>query len=163
MDVSILAKLAPAVIAFVAGVLVRPLLDLELAPSYIRSLSWIPSRGLFRSKQYSLAGMWDQHWHSESEGFADPHDRHGQTKMYQFFRYCYAEFYAQKKKYVLLGHVRGDYLIGRWYDPQDEKGYFGTFHLEIVGHDRLRGKWTGHSKATRSINTDRWEWTRIST
>lgn len=146
IEVSVLKQVATHVGVFILGIVARTALDLELGAWVVRLLYWVPVRGLFRSRVPMVAGSWDQYWEAGSTNFSDARDRHGQTLLRQFFRYCYAEFYAGSKKYAMFGRIQGEHIVGRWYDVRDERGYHGSFQLSIVDDERLSGVWIGHSK-----------------
>ena len=154
-------KLLLPLVGFLLGIFVKGLLDLELGNWIVRLFSWVPTRGLFRARAYPLAGDWNQTWHTDVKSFSAPEDRESPARIKQFYRYCYAEFRAQDTTYILLGQIHDGHLIGRWYDANDDKGYYGSFQLEIVSQSELRGKWLGHSKKSRHIRAGEWKWQRI--
>lgn len=151
---SLLLGSAPLVVCIV----LRIILDLRLAPWVILILDKAPVRGLFRDDPASLRGKWDQIWDSGSSAFSTDIERHSNAHVYQFGRYCYAEFTAKGIRYVLLGRVHNEYLFGEWYAKKDKLGYFGAFKLRITDSSSMEGVWIGHSKTEAKINSDAWRW-----
>jgi hypothetical protein len=158
----IIAKALPPTIAFVAGIAVKTLLDLELATGTVRYLSWLPTRWLFRKDVYTIAGSWWQEWETDSTRFADDRTKRSKASIHQFFVYCVAEFEAGCRQYSAFGRITGDHLIGRWFDRRDPKGYYGTFQLEIVDRTQMRGVYLGHSKQDRAIKHGAWRWDTLT-
>jgi hypothetical protein len=140
----------------------KTFLDFNAAPVFVRYLSWLPVRNIFRDKPIRLAGDWEHIWGAGgSEGFLSPVDRHGHPTLYQLGSFCYAEFDSQRVKYAFFGKIRGANLNGDWFDVKDRDGYFGVFQLEIINSSSMRGSWLGHSKTTREIRSDTSMWTRV--
>jgi hypothetical protein len=140
----------------------RLLLDLEMGIWVVRILHRIPMRGLFRHRYVSLKGDWEHVWEGETGNYLMDTDRHGQHYMYQLFRWVYAGTRSRGKVFAAFGRIQGDYLIGRWYDKNDENGYFGAFQLRIVDGRNLKGKWIGHSKQNPAlIRSGDWSWTKL--
>ncbi len=154
--------IATGLIAPVAVLLVKTLLDFSLAHIFVKYFWWLPVRGLFRDKPAKIAGEWFQHWGSAgSENFSDATQRQDKTKIRQFGRYCLAEFKAQGVTYRLFGRIKNSYLIGEWYDVDQKTAYFGTFQLRILDSSTMEGKYVGHSRNTCAVQQDGWDWHRI--
>lgn len=155
-----LTSLLFGTVPIICCIILRIILDLRLAPWVVRILGWIPVRSFFRDDPITLKGDWEQEWDSTSSGFSSECDRHGNAHVYQFARYCYAEFTAKGLKYVLLGRIHNDYLFGEWYAKNDKLGYFGAFKLRIYDGLTMNGIWLGHSKTEVNINSGSWKWKR---
>jgi hypothetical protein len=153
-----LTSLLLGAVPLVVCIVLRILLDLRLAPWVIRLLDWVPVRGIFRDAPTNLRGDWEQVWDSQSDRFAQPADRHGNAHIYQFGRYCYAEFTAKTVRYVLLGRIHNGFLFGEWYAKKDKLGYFGAFKLRVQDSSTMEGIWIGNSKKEFRINSDQWKW-----
>jgi hypothetical protein len=154
--------IATALLAPVAVLFVKTMLDFHFAEYLVRYLYWIPVRSILRDKPERLSGDWEQEWGSGgSANYQAVQDRHGNTHIYQLGRHCYAEFAAQQTRYALFGQIRGSYFVGTWRDISKTQGYFGTFQLRIVDSDTLEGKWIGHSAQVIEIRSDNWSWKRI--
>lgn len=151
-----------AVAPFAAVFVLKLLLDLRAAHFLVKYFFWVPLRNYFREKPVSLSGEWEHLWGAGgSAGFAAPVDRHGHTMLRQLGSYCYAEFYSQGIRYAFFGQIKGGYWVGEWFDVQDQAGYYGAFHVEIVSSKQMRGLWLGHSKTNRDIRSDSTEWKRV--
>jgi hypothetical protein len=149
-------------IAFLFGVVLKLLLDFDLAQFLVKNFSWIPVRTIFRRKDIPLAGIWEENWESKSGNYSDPKDRHSHPELKQLGPYCYAETWAKGRNVCVFGKIRGDYLFGTWYDKNDEKRSFGVFHLRIVNADLLNGLWLGHAtNEPLNINADTWQWNKL--
>ena len=144
----------------IALIVVRFLLDLELAPRSVKYFYWIPVRTVVRDKPLDLNGVWQQQWQGATTSFQDSIDRFSSARIRQLWRYCYVEFAVAGTDYVLFGQIRGDYLIGTWVNATDDLGYFGSCQLEIVDSRTLKGRWIGHSKTSREIKHGDWDWNR---
>lgn len=151
--------IATGVAAPVAILLVKTLFEFSIAHYFIKYLSWIPSRALFRDNPCDLSGMWEQTWGAAgSQNFENDTDRHGHTVIKQFGRFCYAEFAAKGRQYRLFGRVRNNYLIGEWYDAKDKNAYFGAFELRILNENIMEGLYIGHSSQNCKVQQDLWNW-----
>lgn len=157
----ILISTAKYACPFILGLIVKSLLDFEAAAFLVKHLHWFPTRTIFRKKEIKLAGMWEYEWEVQSSSYPALTDRHGQTQVKQLFKYCYAEFYSRGEKYIFFGKLSSEYIVGRWYDAKDENGYFGTYELYIKNSNNMTGKWIGHSKEKREINTGSWSWRKL--
>jgi hypothetical protein len=74
--------IATGLLAPVAVVAVKTLLDFSLAHVFVKYLSWIPSRGIFRDKPPNLKGEWEQIWGSAgSNDFVNDTDRHSHMNL----------------------------------------------------------------------------------
>lgn len=146
-------------LAPVAVLAVKTLLDFSLAHVFVKYFSWIPIRGIFRDKPPVIAGHWENVWGAAgSEDFRDAIDRHSTTEIKQFGRYCYCEYRSRGIKYGLFGRIRGMYLIGEWYDITERTEYFGTSQLRIIDGTSMEGKYVGHSRKTCQVQQDEWNW-----
>lgn len=151
--------IATGLAAPVAVLLVKTLLDFSLSHYFVKWLSWLPTRSIFRDNPHDLSGMWEQTWGSAgSQNFEEPTDRHGHTVVRQFGRYCYAEFAAKGRQYRMFGRIRNNYLLGEWYDSKDKNAYFGAFQLRILSGDTMEGIYVGHSSRTSNVGQDTWIW-----
>lgn len=160
MDID-LNVIATGLLAPVAILIVKTLLDFKLAHLFVKFFWWLPVRGMFRSKPLNISGSWEQLWESAgSDGFAEPSQRHSHPSIRQFGSYCYTEFQSKKITYVVFGKVVNDYFVGDWYDKSDSNGYFGAFQLQIVDSKTMKGKWIGHSKTKYDVKGDEWCWNK---
>jgi hypothetical protein len=155
-------QLPIAALPFAVVLLLKFLLDLRLANFAVKYLFWIPIRAILREKPMELAGEWEHIWSSGgSISFASPTSRHGHSSLRQWGSYCYAEFYSNSGRYAFFGKIKGNFVVGEWFDVNDPAGYFGVFQLEIVTSHALKGLWIGHSKQKRDIRCDTSEWKKI--
>ena len=146
---------------FIIVIIIKILLDFNLAKLVVRLFYWLPVRNYFRSKPHKISGEWEEHWELEgTKSFKDPNKRHSHPRIKQLDRYCFAEFIANGKTYYVFGKVINDYFIGEWHDVNDPLGYFGTFHLLISDSDTMKGKWIGHSKEIHSVREGNWNWNK---
>mgnify|MGYP000507148532 CR=1 FL=1 len=53
---------ATGIVAPVAAILLKTLLDFSLARGLVKYLGYIPFRGVFRDKPPKLAGTWKHEW-----------------------------------------------------------------------------------------------------
>jgi len=158
----IITGVATGILAPIAILVVKTLLDFKLAPFFVKYFSWIPVRSMFRNNPDNISGQWEQTWDpADSENFADQNSRHGNTTIRQFGTYCYCEFPAKGVTYVIFGRVVNDYFVGDWYDKSDAHGYFGAFQLQIVNSKLMKGKWIGHSKTKHEVRCDEWKWNKL--
>lgn len=142
------------------GLAIRFLLDMNLWPGLIKSLSWVPVRAIFRTNPPDLRGDWDVYWDANSDNFKSPFDRHKTARMYQLGGFCYASYAARDRRYCMIGKIEGSYLTGVWHDIQDVNGYRGSFQLRIVNQGQLRGRWLGFSTTKLEINSSSYEWNK---
>ena len=151
-----------AIIVFVLLILLRALLDFNLARNFVKYFYWIPLRNYFRTKPIKINGEWEEMWEiAGTEAFNDPTNRHSHPRIRQLDRYCYAEFIARGNTYGVFGRIVNNYFIGEWYDKKDPIGYFGTFHLLIVDSTTMKGKWIGHSKSKLGVREGDWNWKKL--
>lgn len=151
-----------AIAAFLAGLVVKTLLDLRLAIYLIKYFWWVRPRWVFGENPYALSGTWKHIWESGgSTTYTTADDRSDHATLRQLGQYCYADFIYQGRKYSFFGRVRGNYLVGEWFDLKDRVGYFGTFQVRIVNSDSMKGLWMGHSKNSHTIRTGDSVWTKI--
>lgn len=149
-------------ISFVAGIILKTILDLRLGVAMVKYCWWIRPRWIFGENPHSLAGTWDHVWESGgSVEFADAVDRHGHPEIKQLGSYCYAEFISKGKTYYFFGRIVGQYFVGEWFDLKNRTGYYGTFELRVINSDLMEGKWIGHSQKTAEIRVDDMRWRRI--
>ncbi len=154
--------IATGLLAPVAVLIVKTILDFKLAPLFVKYFSWIPVRGIFRSKPINIAGKWEQIWASAgSEGFSESSERHSHPVIRQFGSYCYTEFESKSKTYVVFGKIVNDYFVGDWFDQNDTRGYFGAFQLQIIDDKNMKGRWIGHSKTRYEVKGDEWVWNKM--
>lgn len=152
-----------SVASFLLGIVVKTVLDLRTGLFIVKYFSWICPDRLFRDNSYKLSGIWEHVWSSgRSEAFENPLDRHSHSKLYQLGPYCTAEFIAKRHTYIFFGKLRGEYLVGEWFNKQDRAGYYGAFQLRVLDSSHLDGMWIGHSKTVNKIRVDSFKWTRIS-
>lgn len=155
--------IATGTIGFAIGLLLKTLLDFDLAIFIIRYLYWLPVRWLFRSTPNNVSGLWEQVWDfNSSSNFPKEIDRHSNVNFRQFGKYFYGEFHSKGKTYSMKGQIKSDFLYGDWFDKNDELGYFGAFELRFVDSTKLVGKWIGHSKSSHDIYGDIWTWNKIN-
>lgn len=149
-------------VAFLTGLILQFLLDLKLAPRLVKWLGWLPLRNVFRIKPTNLRGTWEVSWDAgQSEKFQNNRDRHGHGSLRQLGSYVHAEFISQKRRYAFFGTIKGQFVVGDWYDVADETGYFGVFQLRVVNGQRLEGVWAGHSQSKVEIRSDKLVFERV--
>ena len=145
-----------------AVLLVKTLLDFSLSHWFVKYLSWLPVRGVFRERYPALGGRWEQIWEApHSPNFEEVSDRHSHTEIKQFGRYIYAEFYAKDRVYCLFGVIKGMYVTGEWYDKTDRQAYFGSFQVKIFGEREMDGLYVGHSRRTSTVESGAWKWKKF--
>lgn len=159
-DYTILIPLIP----FVLGIILKVLLDLNLAPGLITILSYLPTRSIFRIKSPDISGTWFQLWESEdSEKYIPESSRKSKLEIRQFSKYFYGKFISNNDEhYAVFGEIKcGINLIGKWYDTKNDFGYYGAFELKIVDNTAIKGKWLGHSSSDLNIiKANDWTWTK---
>ena len=149
------SSVATGAIGVFVVIILKTLLDFHLAPKFVRYFSWLPVRNYFREKPPSLAGMWEMVWSAGgSDGFSDVNDRHGKCDTWQLGSYFYSEFLSAGIEYSFFGRIKCGYVVGDWYATNDPLGYFGSYQLEIVDSNTLKGRWIGHSKTTKIVRSD---------
>lgn len=154
-------KVITAIISFVIGLIVKTLLDYDLAKFIVKYFSWIPVRFIFRQKPPKISGDWEQQWDfAGTVNYLNETERHSYTNIQQIGNYCYCEFYSRNEKYYFFGKITDNYINGKWGDCKDELGYYGSFQLRIVNSKYMEGKWIGHSKTTQNILGDKWTWNK---
>lgn len=148
--------------AFLAGIVVKTLLDLRIGLFIVKYFWWIRPRWIFGENPHALGGTWEHIWGAGgSELFAKDVDRHAHTDMRQLGSYCYAESIYQGRRYYFFGRVHGEHIVGEWFDLKDRAGYYGTFQLRVVNANRLEGLWMGHSQSSHTIRSDSSVWNRV--
>ncbi len=151
--------LAPTIVGFVLGLIVKALLDHNMAMWLVKYLSGTPVRHIYRKNPHKISGNWEQIWDfTSSSSYGKDTERHSHTTIKQLGGYVYAEFYSRNEKYYLFGEIKDNYIVGHWGDLNDRLGYFGSFELSILNSEKMNGKWIGHSKTTREIFGDKWHW-----
>jgi hypothetical protein len=154
--------IATGLLAPVAVLIVKTILDFKLAPLLVKYFWWFPVRGIFRSKPINIAGKWEQIWESaDSLGFSEISERHSYPVIRQFGSYCYTEFESKSKTYVVFGKIVNDNFVGDWFDKTDINGYFGAFQLQIIDTKTMKGLWVGHSKIKHEVKGDEWLWNKF--
>ena len=105
-------SLVGGVLIFVAGIIVKLILDLNLAPILVKWLSYINliSRAIFRNIPPSLSGSWDVYWKSDSKDFKESADRKKTAKIYQFSNYTFCEYEAKDRTYCFFAKCKNTYL-----------------------------------------------------
>ncbi|MRV76777.1 hypothetical protein GJ700_34210 [Duganella sp. FT92W] len=99
--------IATGLIAPVAVLIVKTLLDFSLAHYFVKYFWWLPVRGLFRDHPVDLSGKWEQEWGAAgSDKFQQITDRHSYSTIRQFGSYIYAEFDAKGEAYCLFGKIK---------------------------------------------------------
>ena len=153
---------ATAVAAFAIGVLLKTLLDLRLGVWVVRSLSFVPTRWLFRNRYPDLSGQWENIWEAGgSTSYLSEKDRHSHPVIRQFGPYIYTEFINQGDRFGFFGRITGEHVVGEWYDIADSLGYFGAYQLRISSSSKMEGMWIGHSKTSATIRADKSLWTKL--
>jgi hypothetical protein len=157
-------SLISGVLIFLLGVVVKLILDLNLAPILVKWLSYINliSRAIFRNMPPSLSGDWDVYWESDSKDFADSSDRTPKAKIYQFGNYTFCEYEAGGRIYCFFGKSKNTYLTGNYWDKKDPLGYHGAFQLKIINSEKMIGRWAGHSNKSIVINTNTYIWDKVN-
>jgi len=152
------------VLIFVGGIVVKLVLDLNLAPMLVKWLSYINlvSRTIFRSMPPSLSGNWEVYWESDSIDFPNSSERTKKAKIYQFANYTFCEYEAGERLYCFFARSKNTYLTGNYWDKKDPLGYHGAFQLKIVNSDKMVGRWAGHSNKGIEINTDTYIWEKLA-
>ena len=97
-------SLVGGVLIFVAGIIVKLILDLNLAPILVKWLSYINliSRAIFRNIPPSLSGSWDVYWKSDSKDFKESADRKRQQKSINLAIILFA---SMRQKIVLIAFL----------------------------------------------------------
>ncbi|WP_200227300.1 hypothetical protein [Rubrivivax gelatinosus] len=157
------STVATGVASFVAGVVIKTILDLRLGVAMVKYFWWVRPRWIFGENPHSLSGTWDHIWDSGgSDDFISEADRHAHPIIRQLGPYCYAEYISKRKIYYFFGRVVGQYFIGEWFDLKDRTGYYGTFELHIINSNQMIGKWMGHSQKSHEIRVDISRWIKVS-
>ncbi|RZK16707.1 MAG: hypothetical protein EOO43_14205 [Flavobacterium sp.] len=155
-------NIVTGLLAFLLGLLVKTLLDHNLAIWIVKYFNNTPVRFIYRTSPHNISGFWEQIWEfAAGESFTNSTERHSHTRLKQLGKYIYGEFYSASKEYYLFGEIKDNYIIGHWSDKNDKLGYFGSFEIRIVDSNCMEGKWIGHSKKTQMIYGDLWNWKKI--
>ncbi|WP_345978896.1 hypothetical protein [Sulfurimonas sp. HSL3-2] len=157
-------SLVSGVLIFVVGIVVKLILDLNLAPILVKWLSYINpvSRAIFRNLPPSLSGSWDVYWETDSQDFINPIGRKQTANIYQFSNYIFCEYKANSRTYCFFAKSKNSYLTGNYWDKKDPLGYHGAFQLKIVNSANMLGRWAGHSNKNNKINTDTYIWKKTA-
>jgi hypothetical protein len=159
MDYQILTPLIP----FALGIILKTILDFNLAIFVVKYFYWIPVRWLFRTKPVEIHGEWKQKWDFNiSEKYQDKSGRQSSLTLNQFGKYIYGEFRANNdEEYFVFGEIIGRTIIGKWGDKKNPLGYYGAYELRIIDMNKIDGIWLGHSNPQpHIINHNKWTWER---
>ncbi|WP_158861616.1 hypothetical protein [Lunatibacter salilacus] len=159
MDYHILIPLIP----FILGIILKTILDFNLAFFVVKRCHWLPVRWLFRTKPETISGQWTQLWENEiSDKYQDKAGRQSALILKQFGKYIYGEFRANNdEEYYVFGEIIGRNIIGKWGDRKNELGYYGAYELRIIDTNNIEGIWLGHSNPQPNIiNHNKWTWKR---
>ena len=159
MDYHVLVPLIP----FVLGIILKTILDFNLAYIVVKRCHWLPVRWLFRTKPEIISGKWTQLWENEvSDKYQDRAGRQSTLTLKQFGKYIYGEFRANNdEEYFVFGEIIGKNIIGKWGDRKNELGYYGSYELRIIDINNIDGIWLGHSNSQPNIiNHNKWTWKR---
>lgn len=159
MDHQMLIPLIP----FVLGIVLKTILDLNLALYVVKYLNRLPVRWLFRTKPEVISGQWTQHWENDiSDRYQDKAGRQSALTIKQFGKYIYGEFRVNNdEEYFVFGEIIGRNIIGKWGDRRNSLGYYGSYELRIIDTNKIEGIWLGHSNSQpNDINHNRWTWKR---
>lgn len=157
MNYHILTPLIP----FGLGILLKVILDFNLAIFIVKYLYWIPVRSIYRTKPIDISGEWTQIWENDqSEKYKSEEGRKSRLIIKQFGKYIYGQFRANNdEEYFVFGEVIGKSVIGKWGDKTTELGYYGSYELRIVDSKNVEGVWLGHSNSLpNKINSNKWSW-----
>ena len=150
-------------IPFFLGVILKIILDFNLAFVIVKYFHWLPVRWLFRTKPENISGDWTQLWENNvSEKYEEVAGRKSSLKLKQFGKYIYGEFRANNdEEYFVFGEIIGRNIVGKWGDKKNELGYFGSYELRIIDSKNIGGIWLGHSNSQPNIiNHNKWTWTK---
>lgn len=159
MDYQILTPLIP----FALGIILKIILDFNLAFFIVKYFHWIPVRWLFRTKPEEISGQWTQLWENDiSDKYQDCAGRKSSLTLKQIGKYIYGEFRANNdEEYFVFGEIIGRNIIGKWGDRKNSLGYYGSYELRIIDRNNIDGIWLGHSNSQPNIiNHNKWTWTR---
>jgi len=159
MDYQILIPLIP----FALGIILKTILDFNLAHFIVKYFHWLPVRWLFRTKPENITGQWTQQWDDDmSDKYQDKSGRRSALMLKQFGKYVYGEFRANNdEEYFVFGEIIGRNIIAKWGDRKNGLGYFGSCELRIIDSRNIEGLWLGHSNSQPTIiNHNKWAWKR---
>lgn len=148
---------------FVLGIILKTLLDFNLAHWVVKRLHWVPTRWLFRQKPLNISGEWSQFWWTRiSKKYKDKDGRRTDVNIKQFGKYIYGELRVNDNEdYYVFGEVDEKYVYGKWGDKNDPSGLFGVFEYRIINSKLMKGYWMGHSNTTPDkIHRGKWIWKR---
>lgn len=151
-----------SVIAFIIGLIVKTLLDHNLAIWIVKYFHKTPVRFIYRTNPNKLAGDWEQNWSfsNAKENYNKDTERHSFTELKQLGKYLYCEFYSRNEKFYFFGEIKNSFVVGTWGEISDKTSYHGSFELRIIDSKNLQGMWIGHSKFQPKINADQWIWSK---
>ncbi|SMG12892.1 hypothetical protein [Sphingobacterium psychroaquaticum] len=159
MDYNILLPLIP----FFIGILLKTLLDFNLAISLVKFFSWFPVRWLFRTKPIVISGKWVQIWDNDNSAkYTDLAGRRSDLEIKQLGKYLYGEFRVNNnEQYYIFGEIIGSNIVGKWGEKNNELGYYGAFEMRINDAQNIKGIWLGHSNSQpHTINSNNWIWNK---
>ncbi len=159
MHYQILIPLIP----FALGIILKTILDFNLAYFVVKYFYWMPVRWLFRTKPDEISGQWTQLWENDiSDKYQDMAGRQSTLTLKQFGKYIYGEFRVNNdEEYFVFGEIIGRNLIGKWGDRKNTLGYYGSYELRIIDSNNIEGIWLGHSNSKPNIiNHNKWAWKR---
>lgn len=127
MDYHILTPLIP----FVLGVILKVILDFNLAKGIVKYFHWLPVRWLFRTKPEKISGQWNQLWeYDKSEQYQAQAGRQSALTIRQFGKYIYGEFRVNNdEEYYVYGEIIGRNIIGKW--ATEKMNLVTLVHLNI--------------------------------
>jgi hypothetical protein len=150
-----------SLIPFFLGIILKTILDFNLAFVIVKYFHWLPVRWLFRTKPENITGDWTQVWENNvSEKYEEAAGRKSSLKLKQFGKYVYGEFRVNNdEEYFVFGEIIGRNIVGKWGDKKNELGYFGSYELRIIDSKNISGIWLGHSNSQPNIiNHNKWTW-----
>lgn len=149
-------------IPFALGIILKTLLDFNLAITLVKYLHKIPVRTIFRINVPDISGDWNQVWDNKTSlTFIVENDRKSTITIKQFGKFFYCEFTSLDVRYYVFGEVINRHLVGKWADKKGYLGYYGAFELSIIDDKNIKGTWLGHSnKDPNTINANAWTWSR---
>lgn len=153
--IEILTPLIP----FFLGIILKTILDLNLAIKMVKWLSKIPHRSILRIKPPKISGIWKQTWfNNDSSNYAE--EVTSDLKIYQFGKFIYGEFQiGNKENYYIWGEIIHRSIIGKWQNKTSDLGYYGAFEGRIIDEKKIEGVWLGHSHSNpNKINSGNWKW-----
>ncbi len=148
---------------FTGGIILKIILDFNLALFIVKYFDWVPIRSIYRTKPAKIKGVWSQLWDNEtSQRYEHCSSRSSEIKIKQFGHYIYGEFRANNDEiYYVFGELIDRNIIGKWRDKKSDLGYYGALELRIIDETHIEGIWLGHSNSNPTqINSNNWKWER---